>query len=89
LQREDESQGHRLARRGQRFDIGVLFLVFAEDRAMRVEVGYGLEGSLTDATSITNAVVKPLFRKGAYTFAGRDRPTRPPPSRGRRSPPVC
>jgi uncharacterized protein len=47
---------------------GVLFLVFVDDRAMRIEVGYGLEGVVTDAKAkrITNDVVKPLFRKGDY-----------------------
>jgi uncharacterized protein len=47
---------------------GVLFLVFAEDRAMRVEVGYGLEGAIPDARAkqITSDVVKPLFKKGDY-----------------------
>ena len=31
-------------------DNGVIFLIFLEDRKMRIEVGYGLEGVLTDAT---------------------------------------
>jgi uncharacterized protein len=42
---------------------GVLFLVAPNERRMRIEVGYGLEGTLTDATSkliIANAVA-PLF----------------------------
>jgi uncharacterized protein len=35
---------------------------------MRIEVGYGLEGSVTDAKSkrITGEVVKPFFKKGDY-----------------------
>jgi uncharacterized protein len=50
---------------------GVLVLVAKEDRAIRIEVGYGLEGVLTDA--LTNQIVDkemvPKFREGAY-FAG-------------------
>jgi uncharacterized protein len=47
---------------------GVLFLVFVDDRAMRVEVGYGLEGVIPDAIGkrITSDVVKPFFKKGDY-----------------------
>ena len=47
---------------------GVLFLVFVDDRAMRVEVGYGLEGAIPDARAkrITGEVVRPLFKKGDY-----------------------
>jgi uncharacterized protein len=49
---------------------GLLFLVFVDDRAMRVEVGYGLEGVIPDARArrITSEVVKPFFKKG--DFAG-------------------
>ena len=32
-------------------DNGVLLLVVVDDRQMRIEVGYGLEGVLTDALS--------------------------------------
>src|SRR4030095_15325956 len=32
-------------------DNGVIFLVFVDDRKMRLEVGYGLEPKLTDALS--------------------------------------
>lgn len=47
-------------------DNGVLFLFAAEDRRMRIEVGRGLEGDLTDLASkrITSDVVKPLMRAG-------------------------
>jgi uncharacterized protein len=47
---------------------GVLFLVFVDDRAMRIEVGYGLEGAIPDAIAkrITSEVVRPLFKKGDY-----------------------
>jgi uncharacterized protein len=47
-------------------DNGVIFVVFLDDRKMRIEVGYGLEGSLTDAvsSSILRDVVAPRFRAG-------------------------
>jgi uncharacterized protein len=47
---------------------GVLLLVFTDDRLMRVEVGYGLEGVIPDARAkqITSDVVKPFFKKGDY-----------------------
>lgn len=48
---------------------GVLFMVFTDDHTMRIEVGYGLEGALTDAKArrITSTVVKPFFKEGDYT----------------------
>jgi uncharacterized protein len=60
----------RLAERwkvGQKgLDSGVIFLVFLQDRKMRIEVGYGLEATLTDAisSSILSQVVAPRFREG-------------------------
>jgi uncharacterized protein len=47
---------------------GVILFVFTGDRALRLEVGYGLEGVLPDARArqITSDVVKPLFKKGDY-----------------------
>lgn len=49
-------------------DNGVIFLVAVEDRKARIEVGYGLEGALTDAQSgrILRDLVFPAFRQGAY-----------------------
>ena len=49
-------------------DNGVLFLVVKNDRKMRIEVGYGLEGALPDAlaSSIIRNVVKPRFRNDDY-----------------------
>jgi uncharacterized protein len=47
-------------------DDGALLLVALDDREVRIEVGYGLEGALTDATSrriIAEAIV-PHFRTG-------------------------
>lgn len=49
---------------------GVLLLVAPKERRVRIEVGYGLEGTLTDALSqviITNAIT-PRFKTG--DFAG-------------------
>lgn len=47
---------------------GVLFLIFRDDRQMRIEVGYGLEGVLTDAVSsqIIRNQVTPYFREGQF-----------------------
>jgi uncharacterized protein len=44
----------------------VLLIVALQDRALRIEVGYGLEGVLPDATAfrIIDETIKPLFRQG-------------------------
>jgi len=49
-------------------DDGALLLVAKNDRRMRIEVGYGLEGALTDATSkrIIAETITPLFRQGDF-----------------------
>lgn len=49
-------------------DNGVLLLVARDDREVRIEVGYGLEGSLTDATSgsIIRHELVPRFRSGDF-----------------------
>jgi uncharacterized protein len=47
---------------------GVLLLVAPKERRVRIEVGYGLEGTLTDALSaviISNAIA-PRFKAGDY-----------------------
>ena len=58
------AQAWRIGQKG--LDNGVIFLIFLDDRKMRIEVGYGLEGSLTDAisSSILRDVVAPRFREG-------------------------
>ncbi|MGH7374359.1 MAG: TPM domain-containing protein [Candidatus Rokuibacteriota bacterium] len=58
------AQAWRIGQKG--LDNGVIFLVFLDDRKMRIEVGYGLEGNLTDAisSSILRDVVAPRFREG-------------------------
>lgn len=47
---------------------GVLFFVSKDDRKMRIEVGYGLEGVLPDAltSSIQRNEVRPYFKQGDY-----------------------
>jgi len=49
-------------------DNGVLILVAKNDRQMRIEVGYGLEGALTDAQSywIIQNVMRPAFQNNDY-----------------------
>jgi uncharacterized protein len=58
------AQAWRIGQKG--LDNGVIFLVFLDDRKMRIEVGYGLEANLTDAvsSSILRDVVAPRFREG-------------------------
>jgi uncharacterized protein len=52
-------------------DDGALLLVAKDDRALRIEVGYGLEGALTDAVSsrIINETMVPLLKQGSYAGA--------------------
>lgn len=49
-------------------DDGVLLLVAKNDRTVRIEVGYGLEGVLNDATTnrIIRQLIVPQFREGNY-----------------------
>ena len=50
----------------EKSDDGVLLLVALQDRALRIEVGYGLEGALPDITAkrIISDTITPLFRQG-------------------------
>ena len=52
---------------------GVLLLVAPSERKVRIEVGYGLEGALTDALSrvIIAGAITPRFKTGDY-FGGLD-----------------
>ncbi|OAE98055.1 hypothetical protein AYJ54_04770 [Bradyrhizobium centrolobii] len=54
----------------KKVDDGAILLVAKNDRHLRIEVGYGLEGALTDVTSrrIIDEVITPKFRTG--DFAG-------------------
>ncbi len=47
---------------------GVLLIVDVGEKQVRIDVGYGLEGTLTDAQSfqIIHNVIAPRFRKGDY-----------------------
>lgn len=74
-------------------DDGALLLVARNDRAVRIEVGYGLEGALPDAIAkrIIEEVIIPRFRAGDFPGGIRDGVERmlgviegeplPPPSR--------
>lgn len=61
----------KLGRKG--VDDGVLLLVAKEDRKLRIEVGYGLEGALNDATAkrIVAEIISPYFKRGEF-YAGID-----------------
>lgn len=49
-------------------DDGAILVVAKNDRAVRIEVGYGLEGALNDATAnrIIREVIVPRFREGDF-----------------------
>ncbi|GJE68627.1 TPM domain-containing protein [Methylorubrum podarium] len=68
-----EDYANRLARSwgiGQKkTNNGVLLLVAPKERKVRIEVGYGLEGALTDALSktIITSAITPRFRQGDFS----------------------
>jgi uncharacterized protein len=59
----------RVGQKGK--DNGAVLFLFTGDRKMRIEVGYGLEGVLTDAKSkqITSTVIKPHLKSADYDGA--------------------
>jgi uncharacterized protein len=62
----------------KKIDDGALLVVAKDDRKLRIEVGYGLEGALTDVTSkrIIDEIITPRFRSGDFAggiSAGIDR----------------
>ena len=62
----------------KKVDDGAILLVAKNDRKLRIEVGYGLEGALTDVTSqrIIDEIITPKFRSGDFAggiSAGVDR----------------
>jgi uncharacterized protein len=78
----------------KKIDDGALLVVAKNDRKLRIEVGYGLEGALTDVTSrrIIDEIITPKFKSGDFAggiSAGVDRiigvidgePLPPPPPR--------
>ncbi|WP_211327113.1 TPM domain-containing protein [Chitinophaga flava] len=52
---------------------GILILVSLEDRKIRIETGYGMEGVVPDAIAneIITQIIKPAFRQGQY-YQGLD-----------------
>jgi len=52
----------------KKVDDGLLLLIAKKERKVRIEVGYGLEGSITDADSsrIIRHVIAPAFRANDY-----------------------
>jgi uncharacterized protein len=54
----------------KKIDDGALMVVAKDDRRLRIEVGYGLEGALNDVTAkrIIDEIITPKFRSG--DFAG-------------------
>ena len=62
----------------KKVDDGAILVVGKNDRALRIEVGYGLEGALNDATSkrIISEIIVPQFQQGDFNggiSAGVDR----------------
>lgn len=60
---------------GDRYN-GVLILISESDRAIRIEVGYGLEGAIPDvmASRIINEIITPSFRS-QDVYGGLDKAT--------------
>jgi uncharacterized protein len=59
-------QAWKLGRKG--VDDGALLLIAKDDHALRIEVGYGLEGVLNDATAnrVIDEVIVPRFKGGEF-----------------------
>ena len=62
----------------KKIDDGALLVVAKDDHKLRIEVGYGLEGALTDVTSrrVIDEIIVPRFKTGDFTggiSAGVDR----------------
>lgn len=60
------AEQNKIGRKGT--DDGVLLLVAKDDRRVRIEVGYGLEGAIPDAANarIIREYIAPKFREGDY-----------------------
>lgn len=60
------AEAWQLGRKG--VDDGVLLLIATQDRALRIEVGYGLEGAIPDARAnrIIDAYITPHFADGDF-----------------------
>jgi uncharacterized protein len=61
-----ENGGKGIGTKGK--DNGVLILLAVDDRTVKVEVGYGLEGFITDGYSgqVSRDTMRPYFRNGDY-----------------------
>jgi uncharacterized protein len=62
----------------KKIDDGALLVIAKDDRKLRIEVGYGLEGALTDVTArrIIDEIITPKFKSGDFAggiSAGIDR----------------
>lgn len=87
------AEAWKIGRKGT--DDGVILIVAKEDRRLRIEVGYGLEGAIPDAVGkrIISEVITPRFKAGDFNggvSAGVDQLIRlidgeklPPPSSSR------
>ena len=55
----------------KKVDDGAILVIAKNDRKLRIEVGYGLEGALNDATSkrIISEIISPRFKEGDF-FGG-------------------
>ena len=51
-----------------KYDNGLILFVFVQEKKVRVEVGYGLEGTITDAVSarVIREQIAPHFQRGDY-----------------------
>jgi uncharacterized protein len=60
------AEAWKVGRKG--IDNGAILFVFVQDRAVRIEVGYGLEGSLPDALAnrIIEETIVPAFQRGRF-----------------------
>ncbi|MHB1142474.1 MAG: TPM domain-containing protein [Sulfuricaulis sp.] len=60
------TEAWKLGRKG--VDDGVLLLIVRDDRALRIEVGYGLEGAIPDAVAnrVIDEIIVPFFKQGDF-----------------------
>jgi uncharacterized protein len=60
------AESWKVGRKGT--DDGLILIVAKDDRTMRFEVGYGLEGALPDALAgrVINETIAPLFKQGDF-----------------------
>ena len=52
----------------KKIDDGVILIIAKDDRRLRIEVGYGLEGAIPDAIAsrVINEKIKPNFKEGNF-----------------------